>query len=161
MGDTGGSERAIAALDDLGLDYRVVRTAAASSAEESAQLQGVDLGQLLKTIVIRKGVDDHVFVLVPADREIDWRKLRAALGVSRASIPSREEAESVTGYSVGAITPFGSSRTLQVFLDSAAMGHELVALGGGERGVNLHLEPVAVRDGLQAVVAVVTSERAA
>jgi Cys-tRNA(Pro) deacylase len=145
----------------LGVQYRVVRTAPASSAEESADLQRIELGQLLKTIVVRKGGGDYVFVLVPADREIDWRKLRAALGVSRASIPSREEAESISGFGVGAITPFGSSTSLQVFMDSSALEREIVALGGGERGVNLHLAPHAVRDALQAVVADITSEREA
>jgi Cys-tRNA(Pro) deacylase len=143
----------------LGAEYRVVRTEPASSAEESAELQGIELGRLLKTIVVRKAKGDYAFVLVPADREIDWRKLRTALGVSRASIPSREEAESISGYGVGAITPFGSATTLPVFMDEAAMDRGFVALGGGERGVNLHLEAEVVRETLEAVVADLTSER--
>jgi Cys-tRNA(Pro)/Cys-tRNA(Cys) deacylase len=50
----------------------VVRTERPTSAEESARLQGIELGQLLRTIVIRRGVDDYVFVLVPGGRQIDW-----------------------------------------------------------------------------------------
>ena len=118
-----------------------MRTAPASSAEESAQLQDIQLEQLLKTIVVRRGEDDHVFVLVPGDREIDWKKLRKHLGVSRVSLPAREDAERVTGYGVGTITPFGSTTALPIIIDERAMPQEKVALGAGERGVNVHVAP--------------------
>lgn len=155
---TEGSARVTQALDASGVRYSVVRTAPASSAQESASLQGVELDQLLKTIVVRKG-GEHVFVLVPANREIDWRKLRAALGVSRASIPAREVAESLTGFGVGAITPFGSLTALPVIVDASALDREIVALGGGERGVNVHLSPSALVQATGATAADVTSER--
>src|SRR4051794_11925388 len=101
------STRAIDALEATGATYDVKRTEPASSAEESAERQGIALHELVKTIVVRRGSDDYVFVLVPADREIDWPKLRKHLGVKRLSIRPREEAERVTGYKVGTITPFG------------------------------------------------------
>ncbi|HSD48792.1 MAG TPA: hypothetical protein VLE71_03075, partial [Actinomycetota bacterium] len=56
---------ALRALADGGLEYRVVRTERARSAEESASLQGIELGRLLRTIVVRRGAGDYVFVLVP------------------------------------------------------------------------------------------------
>lgn len=155
---TEGSARVTQALDASGVRYSVVRTAPASSAEESASLQGVDVDQLLKTIVVRKA-GDHVFVLVPANREIDWRKLRAALGVSRASIPPRDEAESITGFTVGAITPFGSLSPLPVVVDATALELNVVALGGGERGVNIHISPSALMEATGATAADVTSVR--
>ena len=151
-----GSERVRAALNNLGIDASFARTAPASSAEESAQLQSIELSQLLKTIVVRKGDEDYVFVLVPGDRAIDWKKLRSHLGVSRASLPERAEAERVTGYSVGTITPFGSASLLPVVLDQAAMGETLVALGAGERGVNVHVGPSALVEDLGAEVGDVT-----
>jgi len=107
--------------------------------EESAALQGINLGSLLRTIVVRRGTDDYLFVLVPAGRRIDWPKLRAHLGVSRLSLPDQDEAKAVTGYERGAITPFGASRAWPVVADAALTGLGRVAIGGGARGVNLHL----------------------
>src|SRR5207344_3442634 len=109
------------------------------SAEESATFQGIELGQLLRTIVIRRGADDYVFVLVPGGRQIDWQKLRAHLGVSRLSLPDADEAEAATGYERGTITPFGSANAWPVIADAVIPYLERVAIGGGGHGVNLHL----------------------
>ena len=132
---------AIEAIQRLGIEHRVVQTRPANSAEESAELQGIGFGALLRTIVVRRGEDDYLFVLVPGGRRFDWPKLRAHLGVSRLSLPDAEEARAVTGYERGAITPFGAARAWPVLVDASAVDRPLVAIGGGLRGVNLHLAP--------------------
>jgi len=119
----------------------------------SAELQGIEVGQLLRTIVVRRGTGDYVFVLVPGGRQIDWPKLRTHLGVSRLSLPDAEEAKTATGYERGAITPFGATTAWPVIVDETAVGHERVAIGGGARGVNLHLAPADLVTALQATVA--------
>jgi len=124
-----------------GVPHRVVRTALPESPEESAQLQGIPLGALLRTIVVRRGTDDYLFVLVPAGRRFDWARLRAHLGVNRLSLPDAEEAHAVTGYVRFTITPFGATRAWPVIVDASAMEHSVVSIGGGVRGVNIHLAP--------------------
>jgi Cys-tRNA(Pro)/Cys-tRNA(Cys) deacylase len=125
----------------MGVAHRVVRTAPANSAEESAAMQGIPLEALLRTIVVRRGEDDYLFVLVPAGRRFDWPKLRGHLGVSRLSLPDADEAQRVTGYVRYTITPFGSSRSWPVIADAVVVAQPVVAIGGGARGVNLHLAP--------------------
>jgi Cys-tRNA(Pro) deacylase len=147
---------ALDALERAGIPYTVVRTARAHSAEESATLQGIELGALLRTIVVRRGEDDYVFVLVPGGRRFDWPKVRAQLGVKRLSLPDAGEAFGATGYERGAITPFGASRAWPVVVDASATGHERVALGGGAHGVNVHLAPADLIAALEAAVADVT-----
>lgn len=132
---------AITAIQAAGVPHRVVETERAGSAEESAALQGIELGALLRTIVVRRGDDDYVFVLVPAGRRFDWPKLRAHLGVRRLTLPDADEARDVTGYERYTITPFGSSRAWPVILDASATDLEQVSVGGGASGVNLHLTP--------------------
>jgi Cys-tRNA(Pro)/Cys-tRNA(Cys) deacylase len=127
--------------EELGVDARVVRTRPAGSAEESAELQGIPLGALIRTLVVRRGEGDYLFVLVPGGRRFDWPKLRAHLGVKRMTMPAADEATAATGYERGAITPFGASRAWPVIADAAVLEHETVAIGGGARGVNLHLSP--------------------
>jgi Cys-tRNA(Pro)/Cys-tRNA(Cys) deacylase len=135
------STPAIDALEAAGVPFRVVRTEIARSAEESAGFQGIPLGSLLRSILVRRAADDYVFVLVPGGRRFDWPKLRMFLGTSRLSLPDADEARTITGYERGAITPFGALRAWPVVVDAAIEGLEVVAIGGGARGVNVHLAP--------------------
>jgi len=161
MGNESQTTPAIAALEASGLVFEVVRTAAAHSAEESAELQGIELSALLRTIVVRRGDDDYVFVLVPGGRRLDWPKLRAHLGVRRMSLPDAEEARAATGYERGAITPLGSQKSWPVIADASVLTPAVVAIGGGARGVNVHLAPRALVDRLAAEVVDVTVDEAA
>jgi Cys-tRNA(Pro) deacylase len=147
---------ALRALAGTDLRFEVVRTQRARSAEESAELQGIELGRLLRTIVVRRGEGDFVFVLVPGGREIDWKKLRAHLGVSRLSLPDADEARAATGYERGAITPFGSTTAWPVIADLTIASLDRVAIGGGAHGVNLHLSGADLVSVLGAAIADVT-----
>jgi Cys-tRNA(Pro)/Cys-tRNA(Cys) deacylase len=148
---------ALDALAAAGVRHRVVRTQRAHSAEESAGLQGIPLGSLLRTIVVRRGEDDYLFVLVPGGRRFDWPKLRAVLGVSRMSLPDADEAQAVTGYPRGAITPFGSTRAWPVVVDASIEALGIVVIGGGAHGVNVHLAPADLIAAVGAQVADVTT----
>ena len=132
---------AIEALEAAGVPFRVARTEIARSAEESARFQGIALGSLLRSILVRRAADDFLFVLVPGGRRFNWPKLRALLGTNRLTLPTEEEAKAETGYVRGAITPFGARRPWPVVADASIEGLEVVAIGGGARGVNVHLAP--------------------
>ena len=116
-------------------------------------MQGIPLEALLRTIVVRRGEDDYLFVLVPAGRRFDWPKLRGHLGVSRLSLPDADEAQRVTGYVRYTITPFGSSRAWPVIADAAIAHEPVVSIGGGGFGINLHLAPADLIAGLGATIA--------
>jgi Cys-tRNA(Pro)/Cys-tRNA(Cys) deacylase len=144
---------ALEALAGSAMPYRVVRTDVPTGAEESARLQGIPLHALLRTIVVRRGEDDHLFLLIPGGRRLAWPKLRAHLGVSRLSLPDAEAARAVTGYERGAITPFGATRAWPVVADATVLEPEVVAIGGGAWGVNLHVAPADLVRELGATVA--------
>lgn len=117
----------------------MVRHRPVRSLEEAARLRGVASSAVIKTMVVRRGDDDFLFVLVPGDRVISWPKLRRLLGVSRLSMPDAELAREVTGYARGTITPLGSSRPWPVIADTlAATG--TVSIGGGAHGVSITLD---------------------
>lgn len=156
MSDGTPETAATRAAEAAGLTFRLMRTERPSSAEESAALQGIEVRQLIRSIVVRRGADDYVFVLVPGGRQIDWPKLREHLGARRLSLPDEAEAKEATGYERGAITPFGSSGPWPVVADATILDVPLVAIGGGARGVNLHLVPHELVRALAADVADVT-----
>ena len=147
---------ALQSMQASGLEFRVVQTEIPTGPDESAQLQGIELTQLLRTIVVRLGENDYVFVLVPGGRQIDWPKLRALLGTRRLSLPDKDEAKQVTGYDRGAITPFGAMTAWPVVADAAIAAAGLVAIGAGARGANFHVDAGALLKTLDARVADVT-----
>jgi Cys-tRNA(Pro) deacylase len=112
---------------------------------------------VVKTLVVRRGAGDYLFVLVPGDRQISWPKLRALLGVNRMTLPSADEALEATGYERGTITPFGSATAWPVVADSAIVGQE-VTLGGGAHGVAVKLQADDAIAALDAQVADVTED---
>jgi Cys-tRNA(Pro)/Cys-tRNA(Cys) deacylase len=154
------STPAIEAVAAVGIPHRIVRTEAAGSPDEAAQLQGIAPGALLRTIVVRRGEGDYVFVLVPAGRRFDWPKLRTHLGVSRLSLPDADEARDVTGYERYTITPFGATRRWPVIADASILALDAVSIGGGVRGVNIHLAPADLVRALDAAVVDVTQPEA-
>ena len=123
-------------------------------------MQGIPLGALLRTIVVRRNDDDYLFVLVPAGRRFDWPRLRAHLGVRRLTLPDADEARVATGYERYTITPFGSTRPWPVILDAAAADQPVLAIGGGAFGVNVHLAPADLVRTLDAQVVEVSEPEA-
>lgn len=152
MADGDGERRVSAALESLGVDYRVVRHGPVRSLAEAAAARGIEPRDLIKTIVVRRGPDDYLFVLVPGDREFSWPKLRALLGVNRLSMPDAATARRVTGYERGTITPFGSLRPLPVVADAGVRGRT-ISMGGGASGVGVTLDADAVLAALGAEIA--------
>lgn len=131
---------ALRALEGSATRFDVVVIERPTSVQESAERQGIEVGSLLRTIVVRRGAGDYVFVLVPGGRQIGWPKLRSHLGVSRISLPDADEAREATGYERGAITPFGSTISWPVIADATVAALNRTAIGGGAHGVNLHMD---------------------
>jgi Cys-tRNA(Pro)/Cys-tRNA(Cys) deacylase len=103
------STPALAAAEKAGLTYRVIRHGPVRNLAEAARARGVVPADVVKTLVVCRGQDDFLFVLVPGDRVISWPKLRELPGVSRLSMPDAEVARQATGYERGTITPPGSA----------------------------------------------------
>lgn len=148
-------ERATAAIEATGIAHTVTRHGRVGSLAEAAAARGVEPGDIIKTLVVRRAEDDYLFVLVPGDREISWPKLRALLGVNRLSMPDAAVAKDVTGYERGTITPFGSTRAWPVVADATVAGRR-ISLGAGAHGVAFTAEGDDVIRVLDAQVADVT-----
>ena len=147
---------ALRRLRELGVAHTVVRHGPVGSVAEAAAVRGIEVRDLVKTIVVRRGADDYVFVLVPGDREFSWSKLRTLLGVSRLSMPDAAEAKRATGYERGTITPFGATHPWPVFVDSSIVGRS-ISMGGGAHGVGVKLQADDAIAALDATVADLTA----
>jgi Cys-tRNA(Pro)/Cys-tRNA(Cys) deacylase len=150
-----GEEEALTAVRRSGIRHRVVRHGRVSSLEEAAAARGVEPSAIVKTLVVRRGDDDFLLVLVPGDRTIAWPRLRALLGVSRLSMPDADAAREATGYERGTITPFGSARAWPVIADERVTGRT-VSIGGGAHGLSFTVDGDELVGALSATVADVT-----
>jgi len=139
--------------------YRLLRHGPVRSLAEAAEARGVTPAAVVKTLVVRRGDDDYLFVLVPGDRTISWPKLRAVVGERRLSMPDAEQAREATGYERGTITPFGSVRSWPVIADERITDE--ITLGGGAHGVAVAVDAQSALNALDAVVADITEPESA
>lgn len=120
---------------------------------QAAEALGEPPGRVLKTLMAL--VDGKpVCVIVPSDHEVSMKKLAAAAGGKSAQMMKPADAERISGYKVGGISPFGQMRRLPAVIEASALAHELVYLNGGQRGLQVRLRP-------QDVVAVLAAKSAA
>ncbi|MDF2639900.1 MAG: aminoacyl-tRNA deacylase [Novosphingobium lindaniclasticum] len=123
---------------------------------QAAEALGADPGRVLKTLMAT--VDGKpVCAIVPSNREVSMKRLAAALGGKSASMLAPAEAERITGYVVGGISPFGQNRRCPVAIEESALAHERVYINGGQRGVQLDLSPTDAAHFLEAIVASIAS----
>ena len=129
------------ALEKLGIPHRVFRHAGeVSSLEQAARERGQRPEQVLRSILFRIGEDEYLMVLVAGPAQISWKALRSYLGQSRLTMASEAEVLEVTGYPIGAVSPFGTVRSLRVLVDPSVFDEEEISLGSGVRGTTVILK---------------------
>ena len=148
--------RATKMLEQAGIAFTVHAYDYDSDADhiglQAAEALGEAPARVLKTLMAL--VDSKpVCVIVPSDREVSMKKLAAAFGGKAAQMMKPAEAERLSGYKVGGISPFGQMRKISVAIEERAMAHELVFMNGGQRGLQVRLKPADAAAVLNATVA--------
>ena len=119
---------------------------------QAAEALGEDPSRVLKSLMAL--VDGKpVCVIVPSDREVSMKKLAAAFGGKSAQMMKPVDAERLSGYKVGGISPFGQSRPPRAAIEEQATAQELVYINGGQRGLQVRLAPRDAAKVLSAIVA--------
>jgi Cys-tRNA(Pro)/Cys-tRNA(Cys) deacylase len=154
--------RATVALDKLGVSYVVHEYVVGAKVGEGygeAVAAAIDLppGRVFKTLLAE--VDGiPVVAVVPVTARLSTRMLAKAAGSKRAEMLPPAEAERLTGYVTGGISPFGQKRTLDLYVDSSANENATVAVSGGVRGIQLEISPVDLIRVTNAVVAALVED---
>jgi Cys-tRNA(Pro)/Cys-tRNA(Cys) deacylase len=116
---------------------------------QAAEAMGVVPGMVLKTLMAE--VDGRpVCVVVPADREVSMKKLAAAFAGKSAQMMKPADAERITGYRVGGISPFGQKRKFPTAIEATAMALPEVFMNGGQRGLQVKMKPADAAKALDA-----------
>lgn len=152
--------RATQALQEAGVAFTVHAYDYDPSAErvglQAAEAIGEVPDRVLKTLMAE--VDGKpVCVVVPSNCEVSMKKLAAAFGGKSASMMKPADAERLTGYHVGGISPFGQRKAVPTAIEESALRHERVFINGGQRGLQVRLSPTDARKALAAVSASVVA----
>ncbi|WP_026868407.1 Cys-tRNA(Pro) deacylase [Inquilinus limosus] len=148
--------RATQALQRAGVSFAVAAYDYDPGADriglQAAEAMGVPPRVVLKTLMAEAD-GKPVCVVVPSDREVGMKKLAAAFGAKSAQMMRPADAERVTGYHVGGISPLGQKRAVPTAIEESAMAEAEIFVNGGQRGLQIRLKPQDLQAALQAKVA--------
>lgn len=142
-------------LERFNVPYEVLSYPATTrDAEEVAELLGLPAFMVYKTLVVLpEAAPKPVLVLLPADQQLDIKRLAQGIGAKKAKMATHAEAERLTGLQVGGISPLMLlDKGWKVYLDSTATQQQNVVISAGQRGLQLRVPVVPLLNILRASV---------
>ena len=107
----------------------------------SARELGVDEHLVIKTLVMEDDRGEPLMILMHGDREVSTKSLARLLGVKAVSPCKPQVAEKHTGYRVGGTSPFGTKKTLRIFMEEGISGLPRILINAGGRGLLAEMSP--------------------
>jgi len=121
-------------LDESGIPYRFFRhSGTIRTLEQAAEERGQRPQQIIRSIVFRLSRGGFVMVLVTGHKQVAWPALRRHLGTSRISMATEAEVLRVTGYPLGAVSPFATITPLRILMDRDILAEQEISIGSGVR----------------------------
>jgi Ala-tRNA(Pro) deacylase len=140
------------ALDALQIPYRTFRhPGPVESLEQAARERGQTAEQVIRSLVFRLARDEYVMVLVAGAQQVSWPTLRKVLLVSRVTMANADELRTVTGYEIGAVSPFGLPGPIRILADERVFAPTEISIGSGVRGTTVILKSADLRRALSDV----------
>ncbi|MBJ7577725.1 Cys-tRNA(Pro) deacylase [Devosia sp. MC532] len=150
---------ATAALTKVGISFELATYDYDPNAErvglQAAEAMGVSPAEVFKTLMAELD-GKPICAIVPSDEEVNMKKLAAALGGKSAHMMKPVDAERLTGYKVGGISPLGQRKVVPTALDEMATLYDEIYLNGGQRGLQIRIKPDDLVSALNCVTADLT-----
>ena len=109
------------------------------SLEQAAAERNQTVHQVVRSILFRLAQGEYAMVLVAGPNQVSWQALRQHFSQSRLTMATPEEVLEVTGYQVGAVSPFGLPEDIPLLMDQAILSQPAVSIGSGRRGTTILL----------------------
>jgi Cys-tRNA(Pro)/Cys-tRNA(Cys) deacylase len=123
---------------------------------QAAEALGLEPSVVFKTLMVVAG-DEPCIGIIPSDQELSLKALASAAGKKSAVMMRPADAERISGYHVGGISPLGQKKRLRCFLDASAMALPFLVVNGGQRGLQIKVAPADLVAATSAVVAALAS----
>jgi Cys-tRNA(Pro) deacylase len=133
-------------LDSVGVEYtKHLYDYKKSGAVAAAELMGLPEHAMIKTLVMETNEKKPLIILMHGEKETSLKDLARQLGVKNVSTVSVKDAQRYTAYRVGGISPFGTRRELEIFVENTILELDYLYINGGRRGFILGMTPDVLR----------------
>ena len=109
--------------------------------EEAALKLGLDENQVYKTLLVELTPKELVVCVLPVANQLSLKEVASAFDVKKAVMANKDEAQKVTGYLLGGISPLGQKKLLRTVLDESVNKFETIFVSGGKRGLDIEVKP--------------------
>lgn len=107
----------------------------------SARELNVDEHAVVKTLVMEDEAGKPMIVLMHGDRKVSTKELARQIGAKHIEPCTPESAQRHTGYLVGGTSPFGTKKTLPIYVEKSIFNLPLIYINGGRRGYLVGVHP--------------------
>ena len=145
-------EQILALLEEHNVPYRLTEHEPVRTSEQAARIRGAALKTGAKAMVVR-GKDSYFLLVLPADKQIDWKRMRAILHVSNLRLATEEEAESVAHVKMGSVPPFGNLLGLPTYFDEGIFENDVVNFNPGSTTHSIAMKSADLRTLVSPIVA--------
>lgn len=116
-----------------------------SYGEEAADKLNVSPDRVYKTLVVRLNNTSFAVAILPVLHKLDLKQFAKAIGVKKAAMADKKDAERATGYVLGGISPIGQKKRLKTIIDSSAQSNDTIFVSAGRRGLDIELNTEDLR----------------
>lgn len=107
---------------------------------EAAEKLNLRVEEVFKTLLVTDEKNYFVAIL-PVHHQLNLKKVAQAVGAKKLKMSAPKDAERLTGYLVGGISPVGQKKRLKTVIDQSAVQLEKLYVSGGKRGLDIGLKP--------------------
>jgi len=115
-----------------------------SHSEDAARALGVDIGSVIKCLILVSRKGEPVAAIIGGDRRLDVKQLEAASGLKKLSMASAEVIKRLTGFMAGGVPPLAVAGKMPAFVDAALLEKPVVIGSAGSPRAGLKLVPSAL-----------------
>lgn len=125
--------------------------------KEAVEKLKLDAKQVFKTLLVELTPKELVVCVLPVANMLSLKEVATIFKAKKAVMANKDEAQKVTGYLLGGISPLGQKKRLRTVIDESAMNFSVMYISGGKRGLDIELAPNTLQSLSSASVGLITA----